>query len=46
VNPSKHLQQHFPYRHIGTRAYNANNRRGVAGVADVTRSVKPKNCEN
>jgi hypothetical protein len=34
-HPLKHLQQHFPYRRIGTHAYNADNRRGVAGVADV-----------
>ena len=45
LNP-EHLQQHFPYRSIYTRAYNADNGKGVAGVADVTRSVKPKNSEN
>ena len=29
----QHLQQQFPYRRIGTRVYNADNGRGVAGVA-------------
>lgn len=31
----QHPQQHFPYRRIGTRAYNGDNRRGVAGVVSV-----------
>ena len=32
----QHLQQHFPYRRIGTRAYNADNRRSVVGVVNAT----------
>ena len=29
----QHLQQHFLYRRIGKRAYDADNRRSVVGVA-------------
>ena len=36
----QHPQQHFPYRRIGTRAYNADNRRSVVGVADVGLQLK------
>ena len=39
------LQQYFPYRCIDTRAYNADNRRGVAGVADVGLKLKVSPCK-
>ena len=39
------LQQYFPYRCTDTRAYNADNRRGVAGVADVGLKLKVSPCK-
>jgi hypothetical protein len=39
------LQQYFPYRCIDARAYNADNRRGVAGVADVGLKLKVLPCK-
>ena len=41
----QHLQQYFPYRRIYIRAYNADNRRSVAGVADVRLQLKTPPCK-
>ena len=41
----KHLQQYFPHLRIGTLEYNADNRRGVVGIADAGLQLKTAPCE-